>query len=422
MSREPAVVMAQRRRLGTSLATFRQAAQLSQSELGKQTHYDRTSINKIEHGQQLPDRPFWQTADRLLRADGAILKRYDEVIASKREHAQQQRQSSQAHHQADAERLRRDQIVTSALPSSAMAKEPADDPERDPVLAAPWSHRGTVEASVVLSGGKGRVERRRFVSLTGAVLTAPAHQWLVREPGPLISAWGGGRVSTRLADRLPVMIAELRRIDDLAGGGAVFWLAQHGFEWVSGLLDRASYDEPTGRKLHVALAELGQLAGWAAYDAGQPGLAQRYHVAALHAAHSAADRPLGAHILGCMADQAAREERPAEAVTLIETALLGARGRETPRLLAELYIRQAYALAVLQDVSACTAAVSKARMQVEGLMPDTDPLWLYWVSPAEIIAGAGDCLLQLGQADRATALLDEGVALFDEAFARDRQV
>jgi hypothetical protein len=38
---------------------------------------DRTSINKIEHGQQLPDRPFWQAADKLLHADGALLKRYD---------------------------------------------------------------------------------------------------------------------------------------------------------------------------------------------------------------------------------------------------------------------------------------------------------------------------------------------------------
>ncbi|MGH4020358.1 MAG: hypothetical protein ACRDT0_14215 [Pseudonocardiaceae bacterium] len=218
------------------------------------------------------------------------------------------------------------------------------------------------------------------------------------------------------------MIAELRTMDDVAGGGNVLSLAQHEFGWVAGLLDQASYDERTGRKLHVALAELGQLAGWVAYDAGQPGLAQRYHVAGLHAAHSADDRPLGAHILGCMADQAARQGRPAEAVTFVETALVGVRGRETPKLLAELHIRQAYALATLQDTSACIRAVSRARMQVEALEPHSDPLWLYWVSPAEITAGAGDCLLQLGQPDRATALLDEGITLFDESFARDRQV
>jgi hypothetical protein len=68
------------------------------------------------------------------------------------------------------------------------------------------------------------------------------------------------------------MIAELRAMDDVAGGGTVLSLAQHEFGWVAGLLDEASYDEPTGRKLHVALAELGQLAGcWASRDHSRGG-------------------------------------------------------------------------------------------------------------------------------------------------------
>ena len=174
--------------------------------------------------------------------------------------------------------------------------------------------------------------------------------------------------------------------------------------------------------MHIALAELGQLTGWVAHDGGRPALGQRYHVAALHAAYSANDRPLGAHILGCMADQAARHGRAAEAVTLIETAVIGIRGWETPRLLAELYIRKAYALASMKDGSACVAAVAKARTQVEQFEPDSDPRWLYWVTPAEITAGAGDCLLQLGQPDRATVLLEGGIAMFEESFARDRQI
>jgi len=102
-----------------------------------------------------------------------------------------------------------------------------DDPEHDPVLTAPWSHRGTVEAAVMLSGGDSRVKRRAF--LTGTALTAPAHQWLVHEPEPLVSGLKGRRVSAGLADRLPAMIAELRAMDDVAGGGSVLSLAQHEF-------------------------------------------------------------------------------------------------------------------------------------------------------------------------------------------------
>jgi DNA-binding XRE family transcriptional regulator len=303
--------------------------------------------------------------------------------------------------------------------SSNTADELPDDLEHDPVLVAPWSRRGTVEVAIMLRGGD-KVKRRHFVFLTGMALTAPAHQWLVHEPGPLVSGLSGRRVSAELADRLPPMIAELRAMDDVAGGGTVLSLAQHDFGWVAGLLDEASYDEAIGRKLHVALAELGQLAGWTAHDAGQHALTQRYYIAGLRAAHTADDRPLGAHILSCMAEQAAFQGRPAEAVTLIQTAFAGVRGRETPRLLSELHIREAYALGIMQDTSACTAAVSKARSYVEP--QDDDPPWLYWVSPADITAFAGNCLLQLGHPERATALMEEGIGLFDESFVRDRQL
>ena len=122
-----------------------------------------------------------------------------------------------------------------------------------------------------------------------------------------------------------------------------------------------------------------------------------------------------------MAHQSARQGHPAEAVTLIETAVAGTRGRESASLTAELYSRQAYALASLGDASACSSAISKARTQAEQLTPDDDPPWLYWMSPANITADAGNCLLQLEQAERATGLLEEGVALFSKSLARDRQ-
>lgn len=309
-----------------------------------------------------------------------------------------------------------------AQPGADTREEFADDPERDPVLVAPWNHRGTVEVAVVLSGSDGRVKRRVFLSLTGPALTAPAHQWLVHEPEPLVSGLAGRRVSNELVDRFKAMVAELRRMDDVAGGGSVLAMAQQTFTWVAGLLDRARYDERTGRGLHGVLAELGQLCGWAAYDDGHHGLAQRYFVAGLRAAHSADDRLFGAHILATMANQAARQGQPAEGVTLVETALAGTRGQATPALLAELHFRQAYAFAALRDSSACTAAISQARTQVEQLKPDDDPPWLYWLDPAAIAVGAGSCLLQLGQAERAAAMLGEGIAQFSETFVRDRQV
>ncbi len=317
-----------------------------------------------------------------------------------------------------------DAMLTEDQRSTGSERPPAveriGDSEHDPVLSPAWNHRGTVESAVVLSGGE-RVKRREFGFLTGLALTAPAHQWLVHEPGPLVSGLSGRRISVVLADRLIAMIPELRGMDDVAGGGTMFPLAEQGFGMVAELLDQASYDEATGRTLHGALAELGRLAGWGAYESGQPGLAQRYHIAALRAAHTIDDRPLGAHILGFMAYQATRQAQPAEAVTLIETALAGIRSQETPALLAELYVKQADAFATLRDGAGATAAMSKARTQIEHLNPDRDLPYLYWVTPAEITAYAGQCFLQLGHIGHAITLLDEGIALFDESFTRDRQ-
>jgi DNA-binding XRE family transcriptional regulator/tetratricopeptide (TPR) repeat protein len=298
------------------------------------------------------------------------------------------------------------------------AEELPDDREQDPVLAAPWNYRGTVEAVVMLSGG--RVKRRAFLSLTGTALTAPAHQWLVHEPEPLVSGLSGRRVTAGLAERLTAMVTEVRKMDDIAGGGSVLSLAQHEFSWVAGLLDHAVYDGRTGRMLCLALAELGQLCGWAAYDAGHHALAQRYYVAALRAAHSAEDRPLGAHVLSCLAEQAARQGQPAEAVALIETALAGTRGREIPSLLAELYGRQAYAFAALGDVSGCNAALSNLRTQIERLTPGAGPSWLYWVSQAHMTGEVGNAIRQLGHAEQAAAVLENSIALFDDSLPSSR--
>ena len=297
----------------------------------------------------------------------------------------------------------------------------ADEAEHDPVLSAPWNHRGTVEAVVTVSGG-GWVKRRAFLSLTltGTALTAPAHQWLVHEPEPLVSGLSGRRISVGMVRQLTAMIAELRKMDDVAGGGGVLSLAQQEFSWVAGLLDEAVYDERTGRMLFAALAELGQLCGWAAYDAGYHALAQRYYVTALRATHSAGDRPLGAHVLSCMAEQAARQGQPAEAVTLIDTALAGMRGHQIPSLLAELYGRQAYAFATVGDASGCTGAISQLHTQIERLTPGTGPSWLYWVNPANMMSEVGNALRQLGHMEQAAVVLEKGLTMFDDSLPRGR--
>lgn len=83
MPRESEQVAALRQSLGRRLAEFRLGHGFSQHDLAKLTYYHRSSITKIEAGQQPAPRAFWENADRVLGADGALVYGYDELAAAK---------------------------------------------------------------------------------------------------------------------------------------------------------------------------------------------------------------------------------------------------------------------------------------------------------------------------------------------------
>jgi hypothetical protein len=164
------------------------------------------------------------------------------------------------------------------------------------------------------------------------------------------------------------------------------------------------------RRLHAALAELAQIAGFAAFDLDDQVLAQKFYLTGLRAAHAADDRPLGANILKFMAGQAAETGRPHDAVMLADSALAGTRGHLSAAQEALLHTWRGYAYAIMNDEPACEAAVSRARHAADRMADEDRPPWLYWVRPADIDAHAGDSMIELGRLDRAQALLRDGIA------------
>jgi transcriptional regulator with XRE-family HTH domain len=81
--REPEQIAAQRVVLGRCLAGHRERSGLSQQELAKRLYYDRTSISKIETGQQPAPRAFWCEADRLLSAGGELVVGFEALASAK---------------------------------------------------------------------------------------------------------------------------------------------------------------------------------------------------------------------------------------------------------------------------------------------------------------------------------------------------
>lgn len=95
MARVPQWIAQQRHTLGQALAQHRKAAGLNQTELGKRTAYDRTSLVHIEAGRQYPGREFWVTADNECGAQGALIATFDKVDEAERQWRIEQLQFNQ---------------------------------------------------------------------------------------------------------------------------------------------------------------------------------------------------------------------------------------------------------------------------------------------------------------------------------------
>jgi hypothetical protein len=76
-------VAALRTALGSSLAEHRERNGLNKVELAERLYYARSSISKIEAGQQSAPRTFWCAADELLGAGGELVAGFDALAAAK---------------------------------------------------------------------------------------------------------------------------------------------------------------------------------------------------------------------------------------------------------------------------------------------------------------------------------------------------
>jgi hypothetical protein len=159
-----------------------------------------------------------------------------------------------------------------------------------------------------------------------------------------------------------------------------------------------------GHRLRL-VAGWAQLAGWVRADAGDPAGARAAYQVALRAAAATGDRPLAAHVLGCLSHLSLAAERPQEALLLARTGYAGA-GRRAPALLRALLLhRVALAAAATGERRAGQTALAAALRAGDRARPGHEPGWLYWLDEAEQAAMAGRCLAALGRPMRAAPLL-----------------
>ncbi len=341
MTREPDEIATRRHQLGAMLTTFRQAAHLSQAQLGADTHYDRTSINKIEHGQQLPDRPFWQTADQLLEASGVLLEQYDTVVTRRREQAEEQRQATHLRHLAEARRLR------SAKPS---------------VASTPG----------VASTNNG------FSSSAPVVLSFPATVY----------------ADTTYLEAIHQYIWHIVELDGRFGGTDLAGLAVRFFRSVHQQLGTGAYESAIERDLQAAAGELAEVAGWLLYDADRQDEVRRLNQESLYFSRLAGDRSMELLTLQNSSMHAGFLGRPREALQLA-CSVLESRDRLSPRVETLFLMRKARALAQGGD-EAALKLFDQVRSHYQDGVRDNDPKWAWWVDERELAWHEGMAQLDLG--------------------------
>src|SRR5215469_9200082 len=158
----------------------------------------------------------------------------------------------------------------------------------DDLIGADMANRPDVVEASWVSGTASTV-------ITDYLFSSPVWQ---REEEPLAV------VSNTAGARIRAVAQHLMDIDFQFGGGYVRRILLFYFQSDVMPLLQGSHPENTRREIFGAAAEVTQLLGWSAYDAGRHGAAQRYFMQGLRLATEAGDAMLGGRLLSNLSHQA----------------------------------------------------------------------------------------------------------------------
>ncbi|MGQ4596735.1 hypothetical protein [Nocardia sp. R6R-6] len=162
-----------------------------------------------------------------------------------------------------------------------------------------------------------------------------------------------------------------------------------------------------------ATAELTKLAGWAAYDHEEHGLAQRYLIQALRLARAAGDSGLGAEILAAMSHQATYVGRPGDAIDLARAAQISARSAGLAALESECHLAEAHGHAARQDSSLSIASITAAERTFSKAESADPPEWLTYFDGAYMSAKVAHCFRELGDDTRTARFAEQSLDMSD---------
>ncbi|GAA0924438.1 helix-turn-helix transcriptional regulator [Streptomyces thermoalcalitolerans] len=262
------------------------------------------------------------------------------------------------------------------------------------------------------------LDRRSFIAYTSGALAGFAHQWAVTEPGPSPRWTPRLPVDAELLDWLETTSAELIRLATQRRTRTHRLLNEH-LSTVTDIISEGRYSHSAEQRLHTLAASLCQAIAWQKFDERRHAAASRFWHTALHNAHTAGQRDLGAGILSDLAYQMLWLKDARTAAAILEHVIPRT---QHPIARALLHLRQARALAALDEGGQCLQALTAAEKALNSPSGDPPPEWCSWMSHADLAADSGRCLAELGQRRQAHRLMEEGIALLPTTRDKTRAI
>ena len=198
----------------------------------------------------------------------------------------------------------------------------------------------------------------------------------------------------------------LRALDASSGGGSCRDAVLAQVRWAQQALLGGGYRQDLEKRLHVAVADLHNLAGWVSFDIGLYTSASAHYRRALEQAQHAEDSSLVANILYRMGrlhlhlvetvTPGERTTQARNALRLFQLGQIAAQESRCEVTVAMLCANEASAYAVLGDEAQTLRSLARAQDEFARAQPGSAANWVRFFGPTDLAASAGVALTALG--------------------------
>ncbi|MEV0005612.1 helix-turn-helix transcriptional regulator [Micromonospora sp. NPDC050980] len=271
-----------------------------------------------------------------------------------------------------------------------------------------------------------REEVRRLLSHAANVTMGTAPDEIARwwQPIDRQVAPAPARVGVWDIEQIEALTATMRTLDYRHGGGACRDAVAAQVRWAQQLLT-ATCDDQTLTRLHLALADLHNLAGWTSFDVGMYSVARKHFARALEQAKHAEDFSLAANVLYRMGRLHLHRGMHREALRFFQLGQIAAQDSGSGLTVAMLCVNEAWAYAFLDDPQQMHRSIGRAQDEFARADRQSAPTWVHFFGEADLNASIGvtlSALMSPSDADlnASVGYLQQAVAMRGPGMARSK--